>query len=55
MPGYKAIFYCRRSTLYKGASQIQRTIKTNRCAIYRDGARHPRHLNARVGVLLLLK
>jgi len=25
------------------------------CTIYRDGARHPRHLNARVGVLLLLK
>ena len=22
---------------------------------HRDGARHPRHLNARVGVLLLLK
>jgi len=25
------------------------------CTIYRDGARHPLHLNARVGVLLLLK
>jgi hypothetical protein len=25
------------------------------CTIYRDGARHPRHLNARVSALLLLK
>ena len=25
------------------------------CTIYRDGARHPRHLNARMNALLLLK
>jgi len=32
------------------------TTKTKiKISIYRDGARHPRHLNARVGVLLLLK
>jgi hypothetical protein len=28
---------------------------TTACTIYRDGARHHRHLNARVGALLLLK
>ena len=31
------------------------TFTKHTCTIYRDGARHPRHLNARVGVLLLLK
>ena len=39
-----------RAKLPKKCTLLQRT-----CTIYRGGARHPRHLNARVSVLLLLR
>ena len=45
---------CRtRSPNHAGCEESTFTKTTS--TIYRDGARHPRHLNARVGVLLLLK